>query len=71
MLFGAVNKVWLQGEAVGNVGSGFFSLGRSRIQTGTRAHEWTRLRDRWEYGHVARAVLVAVSFIALVIASSR
>jgi hypothetical protein len=29
--------------------------------------DWTAARDRWEYSHVARAALGAVSFIALVI----
>ena len=32
--------------------------------------EWTALRDQWEYSHVARAGLVAVSFVALRIAVS-
>ena len=28
--------------------------------------DWTRLRDRWEYSHVARAVFAGVSFISMV-----
>jgi Anthrone oxygenase len=65
-----VNKVWMHGESLGSAGSGFFGFGRSRIQSGDRAPDWTDLRNRWEYGHVARAALAAVSFIALVIAIS-
>jgi hypothetical protein len=65
-----VNKVWLQGETLGGFGSGFFGFGRTRIQTGAQPPEWTSLRNRWEYAHVARAGLAAVSFIALVIAIS-
>jgi hypothetical protein len=30
--------------------------------------DWVRLRDQWEYSHVARAVLATISFTALVIA---
>jgi hypothetical protein len=65
-----VNKVWLQGETLSSFGSGFFSFGRSRIQTGAQAPEGTKLRNRWEYTQLARAGLAAVSFIVLVIASS-
>jgi len=62
-----VNKVWVRGESVDRVGARFFSLGRSSADTrGTL--DWTVLRNRWEYAHVARAVLAAASFILLVIA---
>ncbi len=68
------NKFWLQGEALGRAGSAFFSsdpTGRSGVQTETRpTAEWTDLRDRWEYSHVARAGLALVSLITLVIAVS-
>jgi hypothetical protein len=29
---------------------------------------WKRIRNRWEYSHVLRAVLAAISLICLVIA---
>jgi Domain of unknown function (DUF1772) len=61
-----VNKVWLQGESLGAAGSRFFSLASGKADEA----EWTRLRDRWEYSHVARAALAAISFVALVIAAS-
>jgi hypothetical protein len=68
-----VNNFWLQGEKLSGLGSSFFSLGaaskRGR-QSETRPVDWTELRDRWEYSHVARAGLAALSFIALVIAIS-
>jgi hypothetical protein len=54
-------------------GAGFFSLAsasRRGRQSDTHAVDWTDLRDRWEYSHVARAGLAALSFIALVIAIS-
>ena len=31
---------------------------------------WTDMRDRWEYSHVMRAGLAALSFIALVVVLS-
>jgi hypothetical protein len=37
-------------------------------QEGRGGPEWTAVRDRWEYGHVLRAGLTAVSFLALVVA---
>ncbi len=68
-----VNKFWLQGEKLSGLGSGFFSFAsasRPGRQSDTRPVDWTDLRDRWEYSHVVRAGLSAMSFIALVIAIS-
>jgi hypothetical protein len=68
-----VNNFWLQGEKLSGLGSGFFSLGSASKrggQSATGAVDWTALRDRWEYSHVARAGLAFLSFIALVIALS-
>jgi hypothetical protein len=60
------NKVWLQGQKLGAAGQSFFAAGRS---SGEGA--WTRLRDRWEYSHIARAVLAMLSLIALLAAAVR
>jgi hypothetical protein len=57
-----VNKHWMQGQSVGTAGATFFGAGPSGS-----APKWTALRDRWEYGHVARAVLASASLLALVI----
>lgn len=67
-----VNNFWLEGEKLSGLGSGFFSLGSAgRREGASDIHaDWTKLRDRWEYSHVARAGLVFVSFIALVNAIS-
>jgi hypothetical protein len=67
-----VNKFWLQGQKLGGLGSGFFSLGanRSRPLSKSRAVDWTDLRNRWEYSHVARASLAFASLTTLVIAIS-
>jgi hypothetical protein len=66
-----VNLFWVEGVKLNRVSSGFFSVGanRSRLENET-APDWTELRDRWEYSHVARAGCALVSFIALVIAIS-
>jgi hypothetical protein len=68
-----VNKFWLQGEKLSGFSSSFFSFAsasRPGRQSETHPVDWTDLRDRWEYSHVVRAGLSAVSFIALVIAIS-
>lgn len=63
-----VNRFWVEGEKMGRAGAGFFSAGaRQSAADATRA-EWTVLRDRWEYSHVARAFLSLTSFILLVVA---
>jgi uncharacterized membrane protein len=49
-----VNKFWL----------------RSRPLNKSRAVDWTDLRNRWEYSHVARAGLAFASLTTLVIAIS-
>ena len=67
-----VNKLWREGQNLDRFSSGFFSFGasRSRLENETRPPDWTELRDRWEYSHVARAGLALVSLIALAIAIS-
>jgi hypothetical protein len=64
-----VNQYWLKGQALGSLGSGFFSFA-SRRRGVSRAMDWTELRDRWEYSHVVRAGLAVISLIALAIAIS-
>jgi hypothetical protein len=67
-----VNKFWVDGVNLDRFSSGFFSFGanRSRVQKEKRPPDWTELRNRWEYSHVARAGCASVSFIALLIAIS-
>jgi hypothetical protein len=68
-----VNRVWVEGQRMGSLGSGFFSVaGKSRAgaPSETRPVSWTGLRDRWEYSHLVRAVLAVLSLVALVIAIS-
>jgi hypothetical protein len=60
-----VNKVWLKDEKLDKTGGRFFAAG-NQIAAG----DWTELRDRWEWSHVARAVLSMTSLITLVAAAS-
>ena len=61
-----VNRLWLQGERLGRAGSGFFSFASATTDVGVQ--DWKRSRDRWEDAHRTRAVLTAISLIALVVA---
>ena len=58
-----VNKVWVRDEKLSKAGGTFFATGSA-----TAAGDWTELRDRWEWSHVARAALAVASLVALVIA---
>ncbi len=55
-----VNKAWTKGLKMGAAGSSFFSTGGEEI-----AGDWTVLRDRWEWSHVARAFFATLSFLCL------
>ncbi|MPZ46118.1 MAG: DUF1772 domain-containing protein [Betaproteobacteria bacterium] len=59
-----VNKFWLNDEELAAPGARFFAAG------GIARGDWTRLRDRWEYSHVARALLTFSAFVALAVAVS-
>lgn len=62
-----VNRFWLRDQSLGAAGAEFFALDPVR-RAGAATDEWTALRDRWEYSHVARAVLGFVSLLALAVA---
>jgi hypothetical protein len=59
-----VNKVWVKDEKLSKSGGAFFAAGNT-----TAAGDWTELRDRWEWSHVARAALAVASLVALVVAT--
>lgn len=59
-----VNKVWVKDEKLGKSGGAFFAAGNT-----TATGDWTELRDRWEWSHVARAALAVASLVALVVAT--
>lgn len=59
-----VNGFWLKDTDLDSLAGGFFSI----FSTTTGEVEWTRMRDIWEYSHVARAVLMMAGFVAVTIA---
>lgn len=63
LLVHPVNRAWLQDTELGQLGELFFS-----VQPGDDPRSWTRLRDIWEYSHLARACLAMGSFLATAIA---
>ena len=61
----AVNKFWVADQKLGKAGAAFFN------PSGERAGEdWARLRNRWEYSHVARACCAMVALVALAAATA-
>jgi hypothetical protein len=62
-----VNSFWVRGKTPSRLGAGFFSLGTADNQSDPSTVDWTRLRDRWEYSHVARAGLAFLGFVTLAI----
>jgi hypothetical protein len=60
------NRYWLAsaGTTLSNAGNRFFAA-RSVIDTA----DWTKLRDRWEYSHIARAGLSFLSFILVTLSA--
>ena len=72
-----VNRYWLhdtlesEGERRKGFASRFFlsdPAGRSALKVEPLPDDWTPVRDRWEYSHLARAGLALMSLIALVTA---
>ncbi len=61
-----VNRVWLGDQKLGSAGATFFNTTGAAIA----GEDWTRLRDRWEYSHVARACCAFVAFVALAAAAA-
>jgi hypothetical protein len=62
-----VNNFWLRDINLQGAGAAFFGLGSSGSTRSGQA-DWTYLRDRWEYSHVARAGLAVIALALLVTA---
>lgn len=60
------NRYWLAraDTALGKTGSRFFTAGSA-----SGATDWTKLRDRWEYSHIARAGLSLLSFLLITLSA--
>lgn len=55
-----VNAAWTRDMNLEGLGGLFFSVFPMEI-----SGDWTRLRDIWEFSHVARAVLAMIAFLSL------
>ncbi|WP_331376930.1 DUF1772 domain-containing protein [Sinorhizobium chiapasense] len=65
-----VNNFWLKDVELKGVSAGFFSLAASRDPGDSGNPDWTYLRDRWEFSHVARAAFGLISLVLLVMAAA-
>jgi len=52
-----VNRHWLKSISLGAAGERFFNAGAAATET-----DWTRLRDRWERGHIGRTLTATAAF---------
>lgn len=58
-----VNRHWLKAMSLGTAGKRFFETGAAAPDD-----DWTRLRDRWERGHLARTVTATAAFALTILA---
>jgi hypothetical protein len=67
-----VNNFWLRGQNLKGFGGRFFNIDPLRDGESDQLGEdaWLRLRDRWEYSHVLRALLSAAGLLGLFVAVS-
>jgi hypothetical protein len=65
-----LNKFWMKGHTLTGFSGGFISWDPMKRETpdGSPEDDWKRIRRRWEYSHVLRAVLAGIGFVSLVIA---
>lgn len=61
-----VNRQWLGAVELSMAADHFFRTGR----TGAAANDWTKLRDRWERGHLARTATATIAFVLLLLATA-
>ncbi|HJR21305.1 MAG TPA: hypothetical protein VJ822_06775 [Dongiaceae bacterium] len=65
LLTHAVNKFWVADRKLGKAGAAFFNPSGEQLE-----ENWTQLRNRWEYSHVARACCALIGFVALAAATA-
>jgi hypothetical protein len=67
-----VNKFWLKDTRLQGFGGEFFSLDPAKKGAASEegSEGWKKLRDRWEYSHVLRAILAVIALIALIVATA-
>lgn len=62
-----LNKFWMRHHDLTGFSGGFIRFDPAKRDAPDAAGEndWKRIRDRWEYSHVVRAVLAGLSLISL------
>ena len=65
-----LNKFWMRGQNLAGFSGGFlhFDPAKRQAPDASAEDDWKRIRNKWEYSHVVRAVLAGISLIFLVIA---
>ncbi|HWR16882.1 MAG TPA: hypothetical protein VN577_18790 [Terriglobales bacterium] len=62
------NRFWLKHGQLSGRGARFFGVQQTQQPSFiTEKADWRELRNKWEYSHMARAVLSAIALVALVI----
>jgi hypothetical protein len=69
VLIHPVNKFWLKDQQLQGAGAAFFGIG-GRDAPDSAGQDWTVLRDRWEYAHVARAAFAMLGLVLLATAAA-
>ena len=64
-----VNNFWVKDVQISGPGATFFSLFAPQAADAASV-DWTKLRDIWEFSHVARAILAMLSMIAIALAAT-
>jgi hypothetical protein len=64
-----VNNFWVKDIQMSGLGATFFSM-FTDTAADAASTDWTKLRDIWEYSHVARAVFAMLSLISIALAAT-
>lgn len=65
LLIHPLNSFWLKDFKLEGLGARFFGFDLRTRNDSRRQPDWTELRDRWEYAHIARAVLGLLALLLL------
>lgn len=64
LLTAPVNKVWVKDEKLSGAAQTFFGAGKDALAS----EDWVKLRDRWEYSHLYRAISAVTAFVLATVA---
>lgn len=64
-----VNRYWLKDRPLKGAGAKFFSVEPGKQSSKTESdQDWKKLRNKWEYSHLWRALFGVVAFVVLTVA---